>query len=180
MKSHVQAVLLVCWWNHAKVLSNIIVNKWRQISHTNSQILRVQTILCCLLRWNLCHHWIGLSAAFTPRSKKWFIYFGKSTQLIGQTLKCLFLNNCNYNFLNYCYHSFSLFNSTYHCIQFTLHLADASANFNHYKSYYQYQLAITPTGWVNELVAGGASGARGFMFFICNMELTSEGQGNHV
>ena len=104
MKSHVQAVLLVCWWNHAKVLSNIIVNKWRQISHTNSQILRVQTILCCLLRWNLCHHWIGLSAAFTPRSKKWFIYFGKSTQLIGQTLKCLFLNNCNYNFLNYCYH----------------------------------------------------------------------------
>lgn len=42
--------------------------------------------------------------SFTPRSKKWFIYFGKSTQLIGQTLKCLFLNNCNYNFLNYCYH----------------------------------------------------------------------------
>lgn len=82
----------------------LIVNKWRQISHTNSQILRVQTILCCLLRWNLCHHWIGLSAAFTPRSKKWFIYFGKSTQLIGQTLKWLFLNNCNYNFLNYCYH----------------------------------------------------------------------------
>ncbi|XP_027042212.1 insulin-degrading enzyme-like [Pocillopora damicornis] len=34
-------------------------------------------------------------------------------------------------------------------------------------------------GWVNELVAGGASGARGFMFFICNMELTSEGQ-DHV
>ena len=30
---------------------------------------------------------------------------------------------------------FSLFNSTYHCIQFTLHLADASANFNHYKGY---------------------------------------------
>ncbi|PFX29777.1 insulin-degrading enzyme-like [Stylophora pistillata] len=34
-------------------------------------------------------------------------------------------------------------------------------------------------GWVNELVAGGAGGAKGFMFFICNMELTSEGQ-DHV
>ena len=34
------------------------------------------------------------------------------------------------------------------------------------------------TGWVNELVAGGAGGAKGFMFFICNMELTTEGQGN--
>jgi len=34
-------------------------------------------------------------------------------------------------------------------------------------------------GWVNELVAGGAAGAKGFMFFICNMELTTEGQ-DHV
>ena len=33
------------------------------------------------------------------------------------------------------------------------------------------------TGWVNELVAGGAGGAKGFMFFICNMELTTEGLG---
>ena len=35
------------------------------------------------------------------------------------------------------------------------------------------------TGWVNELVAGGAGGAKGFMFFICNMELTTEGLGDY-
>ncbi|XP_068709633.1 insulin-degrading enzyme-like [Montipora foliosa] len=34
-------------------------------------------------------------------------------------------------------------------------------------------------GWVNELVAGGIGGAKGFMFFICNMELTTEGQ-DHI
>lgn len=31
-------------------------------------------------------------------------------------------------------------------------------------------------GWVNELMAGGLGGGKGFMFFICNMELTTEGQ----
>lgn len=34
-------------------------------------------------------------------------------------------------------------------------------------------------GWVNELMAGASAGAKGFMFFICNMELTNEGQ-DHV
>lgn len=34
-------------------------------------------------------------------------------------------------------------------------------------------------GWVNELCAGGTNGAKGFWFFICNMELTTEGQ-DHV
>ena len=36
---------------------------------------------------------------------------------------------------------------------------------------------ILLTGWVNELMAGGLGGGKGFMFFICNMELTTEGQG---
>ncbi|XP_015771997.1 PREDICTED: insulin-degrading enzyme-like [Acropora digitifera] len=31
-------------------------------------------------------------------------------------------------------------------------------------------------GWVNELMAGGLGGGKGFSFFICNMELTTEGQ----
>ena len=30
---------------------------------------------------------------------------------------------------------------------------------------------------MNNLLAGGMEGAKGFMFFICNMELTTEGQG---
>lgn len=33
------------------------------------------------------------------------------------------------------------------------------------------------SGWVNALVAGPLEGAKGFMFFLCNMELTTEGQG---
>ena len=35
------------------------------------------------------------------------------------------------------------------------------------------------TGWVNELSAGPVAGAKGFMFFVCNMELTTDGQGNY-
>ncbi|EDO37735.1 predicted protein [Nematostella vectensis] len=34
-------------------------------------------------------------------------------------------------------------------------------------------------GWVNALVAGALDGAKGFMFFMCNMELTNEGQ-DHI
>ena len=43
--------------------------------------------------------------------------------------------------------------------------------------YHLMSISVSP-GWVNELLAGGAGGAKGFMFFICNMELTTEGQGN--
>ena len=32
-------------------------------------------------------------------------------------------------------------------------------------------------GWVNTLVGGQQSGARGFMFFIVNVDLTEEGLG---
>ena len=37
-----------------------------------------------------------------------------------------------------------------------------------------------PTGWVNELSAGPTNGAKGFMMFVCNMELTTDGQGNNI
>jgi len=33
-------------------------------------------------------------------------------------------------------------------------------------------------GWVNELVAGQHSGAKGFMFFGVNVDLTESGIGN--
>ena len=39
----------------------------------------------------------------------------------------------------------------------------------------KYALFWILTGWVNALVAGEVEGAKGFMFFICNMELTTEG-----
>lgn len=35
--------------------------------------------------------------------------------------------------------------------------------------------ALIVTGWVNTLVGGQKEGARGFMFFIINVDLTEEG-----
>ena len=40
----------------------------------------------------------------------------------------------------------------------------------------EIMLLILP-GWVNTLVGGQQSGARGFMFFIVNVDLTEEGLG---
>lgn len=34
---------------------------------------------------------------------------------------------------------------------------------------------VPPLGWVNTLVGGQKEGARGFMFFIINVDLTEEG-----
>jgi insulysin len=37
--------------------------------------------------------------------------------------------------------------------------------------------SILSTGWANSLGAGPMDGAKGFMFFICNIELTESGLG---
>ena len=39
-------------------------------------------------------------------------------------------------------------------------------------------LLLMLIGWVNTLVGGQQAGARGFMFFIVNVDLTEEGLGN--
>lgn len=50
--------------------------------------------------------------------------------------------------------------------------------YSHFFEINEFQLMfLFSTGWVNELMAGASAGAKGFMFFICNMELTNEGQG---
>ena len=41
-------------------------------------------------------------------------------------------------------------------------------------------LAYFLSGWVNTLMGGQQQGARGFMFFIVNVDLTEEGLGNYA
>lgn len=46
---------------------------------------------------------------------------------------------------------------------------------NCYKFVYVIQFLFNDIGWVNTLVGGQKEGARGFMFFIINVDLTEEG-----